>query len=110
MIVCSCNIITEQEIREVIIDLLNEEEWRLIVPAQVYHVMEKRGRCCGCFPAVSNLIVQTTERYHRDNEIPECEIILLVGKLKEKQSNAETLRAAAQRRMLENRMLERQVA
>jgi bacterioferritin-associated ferredoxin len=64
MLVCSCNIITEKEIRDVIVSFLDEDCWQLIVPGKVYHAMEKRGRCCGCFPNVVDIIVKTTREYH----------------------------------------------
>ena len=53
MIVCSCNVITEKEISDVIISFLDEDEWQLVTPGKVYHAMAQRGRCCGCFPVVS---------------------------------------------------------
>ena len=37
--------------------LLDEDCWQLIVPAKVYHAMQKRGRCCGCFPNVVDIIL-----------------------------------------------------
>lgn len=64
MLVCSCNFITDKEIRDTIIELLDEDCWQLIVPAKVYHQMGKRGRCCGCFPNVVDLIISTTKAYH----------------------------------------------
>ncbi|MCM2396409.1 (2Fe-2S)-binding protein [Rhizobium sp. S95] len=64
MLVCSCNFITDKEIRDVINELLDEDCWQLIVPAKVYHAMGKRGRCCGCFPNVVDIIIKTTEEYH----------------------------------------------
>ncbi|MHC2352224.1 hypothetical protein ACVMB3_001682 [Sinorhizobium meliloti] len=41
MLVCSCNFITEKEIEDTIVGLLDEDCWQLIVPAKVYHAMEK---------------------------------------------------------------------
>ncbi|MCE6076190.1 (2Fe-2S)-binding protein [Agrobacterium vitis] len=64
MLVCSCNFITEKEIRDTITDFLEQDCWQLIVPAKVYHAMEKRGRCCGCFPNVVDIIVSTTQAFH----------------------------------------------
>ena len=52
MLICHCNIITEREIEQSIVELLDQDPWQLIVPAKVYHAMHKRGRCCGCFPNV----------------------------------------------------------
>ncbi len=64
MLVCHCNLITEKEIEETIIELLERDPWQLIVPAKVYHTMHKRGRCCGCFPNVVETIIRVTEHYH----------------------------------------------
>lgn len=64
MLVCHCNIITEMEIEQTIISLLDEDPWNLIVPAKVYHRLRKRGRCCGCFPNVVETIIRVTEEYH----------------------------------------------
>ncbi|MEW9806253.1 (2Fe-2S)-binding protein [Mesorhizobium marinum] len=64
MLVCHCNVITEREIEEAIIQLLERDPWTLIVPAKVYHTLQKRGRCCGCFPNVVETIIRVTEHYH----------------------------------------------
>ena len=64
MLICHCNIITEKEIEQTIVRLLDEDPWQLIVPAKVYHAMAKRGRCCGCFPNVVETIIRVTEDYH----------------------------------------------
>ena len=64
MLICHCNIITEKEIEETIIRRLDQDRWQLIVPAKVYHAMNKRGRCCSCFPNVVETIIRVTEDYH----------------------------------------------
>ncbi|MGD9914016.1 MAG: (2Fe-2S)-binding protein [Rhizobiaceae bacterium] len=64
MLICHCNLITEKEIEETIIELLHDDPWQLIVPAKVYHTLQKRGRCCGCFPNVVETIIRITEAYH----------------------------------------------
>jgi hypothetical protein len=64
MLVCHCNIITEAEIERAIEDMLDEDPWQLIVPAKLYHALGKRGRCCGCFPNVIDIIIRVTERRH----------------------------------------------
>ncbi|APX68600.1 hypothetical protein BR10RB9215_C20474 [Brucella sp. 10RB9215] len=72
MLVCSCNIITEKEIEDTIIELLDEDCWQLIVPGTVYNAMNQRGRCCGCFPNVVETIIRVTEEYHlRRNQMDE---------------------------------------
>ena len=45
MMVCSCNLITDRDIKQTIISLLDEDCWQLIVPNKVYYAMSKRGRC-----------------------------------------------------------------
>ena len=64
MLVCHCNLITQNEIEATILELLEADPWQLIVPAKVYHAMRKRGRCCGCFPSVVETIIRVTEDYH----------------------------------------------
>ena len=64
MLICHCNLITEKEIEQTIVQLLDQDPWTLIVPAKVYHAMHKRGRCCGCFPNVVETIIRVTESYH----------------------------------------------
>jgi hypothetical protein len=64
MLVCHCNLITQKEIEATIVELLDADPWQLIVPAKVYHAIQKRGRCCGCFPSVVETIIRVTEEYH----------------------------------------------
>jgi hypothetical protein len=73
MITCHCNYITDKEIEDVVLGFLREDPWQLVVPNKVYHEMSKRGRCCGCFPSVVDIIVMTTLEFHRASEggIPE---------------------------------------
>ena len=98
MIICSCNIISSREIEDVVLELLNEDPWRLIVPGVVYKTMEKRGKCCGCFPGVVELIVKTTEKFHQDHETPSAEIINLMDRLKKHHEVCETARMLAAHR------------
>ncbi|OQP86115.1 (2Fe-2S)-binding protein [Rhizobium rhizosphaerae] len=96
MLVCSCNFISERDIEQAIIDLLNEDCWQLIVPAKVYHFMQKRGRCCGCFPNVVDIIVRTTERYHAEHPSTEEEKSVFMARLK--QFHEDNRRADLERR------------
>jgi bacterioferritin-associated ferredoxin len=81
--VCSCNLITDKEIRDVIVSLLDEDCWQLIVPAKVYHAMGKRGRCCGCFPNVVDIIVKTTQEYHAMRNSEDSKVVDFLERLKE---------------------------
>ncbi len=102
MLVCSCNFITEQEIVDTINGLLDEDCWQLIVPAKVYHAMEKRGRCCGCFPNVIDIIIRTTEDYHATRRnATEAEIVDFMSRLK--QFHDDQRRADRERRQKSHR-------
>ena len=82
MLVCSCNVITDKDIEAVVIELLDQDCWQLIVPGTVYNVMSKRGRCCGCFPNVVDLIVKTTEEYHAARETQGEDVVVFIERLK----------------------------
>jgi bacterioferritin-associated ferredoxin len=58
MIVCSCNIITRRDIERVIERLLGDDPYAVLTPNLIYHQLGKRGRCCGCFPQVSRILVE----------------------------------------------------
>ena len=75
MLICHCNLITEKEIEQTIIGLLDEDAWQLVVPAKVYHRMQKRGRCCGCFPNVVETIIRVTEAYHARSEAGGMDVV-----------------------------------
>ncbi|HCL65826.1 MAG TPA: (2Fe-2S)-binding protein [Rhizobium sp.] len=101
MLVCSCNYITDKEIKDVINQLLDEDCWQLIVPAKVYHAMAKRGRCCGCFPTVVDLIISTTEEYHAGRHSTEVEVVDFIARLKH--FHEENRRADLERRRKSHR-------
>ena len=71
MITCHCNIITEAEIEQTIVSMLDADRWQLIVPAKLYHALEKRGKCCRCFPNVVDIIIRTSDAYHARCETPD---------------------------------------
>ena len=83
MIACHCNIITEAEIEQVIISMLDEDRWQLIVPAKVYHALQKRGKCCRCFPNVVDIIIRTTDAYHTRFDTSDVDMISYRSRLLE---------------------------
>ena len=83
MLVCHCNVITEKEIEQTIVRLLDEDRWQLIVPAKVYHAMARRGRCCGCFPNVVETIIRVTEEYHARSEAGGVEVVSHLDRVRE---------------------------
>jgi bacterioferritin-associated ferredoxin len=64
MLVCQCNVISDREIREVILSFLREDPWEIIVPAKVYRALQQRCKCAGCVPNVVDMITSVTEEYH----------------------------------------------
>ena len=58
MIVCSCNIITRRDIENVIERLLEADPYAVLTPNLIYHRLGRRGRCCGCFPLASEILVE----------------------------------------------------
>ncbi|MEO1747264.1 MAG: (2Fe-2S)-binding protein [Pseudomonadota bacterium] len=95
MIVCSCNIITKEEIAEVIRDFLRVDEWQLITVGMVYHAMEKRGKCCGCFPNAIGIIVEVSEAWHRERKRDDSVVIPFVARIREEHQRCETFRQLA---------------
>lgn len=82
MLVCHCNLITQQEIEDTIIEFLNDDCWQLIVPAKIYHAMSKRGRCCGCFPNVVETIIRVTEEYHLRHDQNDENVISFIDRVR----------------------------
>ena len=82
MLVCHCNVITDKEIEQTIVRLLDEDPWQLIVPAKVYHAMAKRGRCCGCFPNVVETIIRVTEEYHARPQAGGADIVSYLDRVR----------------------------
>uniref|UniRef100_UPI0025CFDD86 (2Fe-2S)-binding protein n=1 Tax=uncultured Bartonella sp. TaxID=104108 RepID=UPI0025CFDD86 len=82
MIVCSCNVITQSEIEDVINSLLEENCWQLIVPGKIYKVLAKRGKCCCCFPNILETIIRVSENYHRLHNRDEAEIISYLDRVR----------------------------
>jgi bacterioferritin-associated ferredoxin len=58
MIVCSCNIITRRDVESVIEEILSEDLYAVLTPNLLYHRLGRRGKCCGCFPHVTSILVE----------------------------------------------------
>ncbi len=82
MLICHCNLITEAESEQRADCLLAEDPWRLIVPASVYHALQKRGRCCGCFPNVVETIIRVSEEFHSHPGAAESESITFLDRVR----------------------------
>jgi bacterioferritin-associated ferredoxin len=77
MIVCSCNVIVRRDIEAVIEEILLEDPFAVLTPGLLYHRLGRRGKCCGCFPHVSRILVEHGEtvraRIAAGEPLPECE-------------------------------------
>ena len=58
MIVCSCNIIVRRDIEAVIEEILVGDPYAVLTPGLLYHRLGRRGKCCGCFPHVTRILVE----------------------------------------------------
>lgn len=56
MLICSCNFITDKDIRDTVIKMI-EEGSDVINAESVFERLGKEGKCFGCFP-LSNLIIE----------------------------------------------------
>lgn len=56
MIVCQCNIIKRNDIRDAVRSILAADPAGRLEPQYVYRELQKRGRCCSCFPLVASIV------------------------------------------------------
>ena len=103
MIVCSCNVITRQDIEAVVRGFLEVDEWQLVTAGMVYHAMEKRGKCCGCFPGAINVIVETVQAFHDAAQTPDQDLIPFVRRIRDEHERCETARMLAQQNKMRSR-------
>jgi bacterioferritin-associated ferredoxin len=61
MIVCSCNLVTQSDIEEVIESLLVDDPYAMLTPGLIYHRLGKRGKCGGCFPHLIRVMTAHAE-------------------------------------------------
>ena len=98
MLVCQCNMITSQEIEDIVLALLRADPWQLVVPAKVYAELNRRAKCSGCVPNVVDIIVRVTENYHSQQARQSGEVLTLptgFEKLKQQRSGARRERRSA---------------
>lgn len=61
MIVCHCNVITDQMILAAIDTLLADDPWRQLTPGRIYAKLGRRPRCGGCFKTVVALAIERSQ-------------------------------------------------
>ena len=62
MIVCQCNVLTDKMINKAVRQLLVNDPYRLITPGLIYKTLGKAGKCCGCFPQATEVIIAEIDR------------------------------------------------
>lgn len=58
MIVCHCNVILRQEVREAVRSILARDPGAPLAPQSIYRELQHRGRCCSCFPTVAAIVTE----------------------------------------------------
>lgn len=61
MIICHCNVITDDDIKEAVRGLLDKDPWIYVTPSAVYRELDKRGKCFGCFSTVIDHVIELIE-------------------------------------------------
>jgi bacterioferritin-associated ferredoxin len=61
MIVCSCTLITSEDIAEAVAELRTEDPLVVLTPGLIYRRLGKRPSCGNCLPLVTKLMVAYDE-------------------------------------------------
>jgi bacterioferritin-associated ferredoxin len=56
LIVCSCNVLTDKELRRAARELQSGPERSVVTPGAVFRALGKRPRCGGCFSTIIPMI------------------------------------------------------
>lgn len=72
MIVCSCAVITDFDIENALIDILNRDNAPLPTPGVVWRYLSKKMNCCACAPLAVELIYEKMEMLERRGLICPC--------------------------------------
>ncbi len=61
MIVCSCNLITSQDVADAVSALRTEDPLVVLTPGLIYRQLGKRPSCGSCLPLIAKLMVAYDE-------------------------------------------------
>ena len=61
MIVCSCSMITSQDVAEAVTSLRTADPFVVLTPGLIYRHLGKRPSCGGCLPLITKLMVAYDE-------------------------------------------------
>ena len=57
MIVCSCSMISSEDIHEAVASLRTKDPFVVLTPGLIHRVLGKRPQCGSCLPLIANLMV-----------------------------------------------------
>ena len=66
MIACSCNCISEQDVKDAVVAIYKAHPDRFITPGAVYRELGHMPNCGGCFPLIAALIRATRAEIDSD--------------------------------------------
>ena len=61
MIVCSCSMITSQDVADAVTSLRTTDPFVVLTPGLIYRHLGKRPSCGGCLPLITKLMVAYDE-------------------------------------------------
>ena len=65
MIVCSCTLISDHDIENALVEILNQPDAPIPTPGVVYRHLKKRMNCCGCAPLAVETIYNKVDELER---------------------------------------------
>lgn len=69
MIVCSCNVISDADIEQALIEIMSLDQPPLPTPGVVWKHLSRKMRCCGCAPLAVETIYARMEKLEREGVI-----------------------------------------
>lgn len=69
MIVCSCNVISDNDIERVLVEIFSKPDAPIPTPGLVYRELSRRMNCCGCAPLAVSVIYRCLEALEERGEI-----------------------------------------
>lgn len=70
MIVCSCTIITDQDIEMALVEILSRPNAPIPTPGVIFRHLKKRMNCCGCAPLAVETIYNKVGEVERRGLVP----------------------------------------
>ena len=81
MIICSCAVLSDEDIEVALIEILDQPDAPLPTPGVVFRHLRKKMNCCGCAPLTVELIYAKMTELERRGEVCPYEGAQVRGKL-----------------------------